>query len=223
MKRQITSLLLSTVFILASCGGAGTSTDSDSTLETTAASAVGAAFSSSGESSSLSASLTSGLLQKLVKSARASGADTCDNGGTSPNNVVTTLNGASGTYGSDVDNVTVDTDVDFCEDSLGNPVTGDALYATFVVSDAEISCDGESTVITMAGEGIWQNDETNGYYPHIFGAFTMTNGTDSMTFDCTIALDGNENIIPEATSCTEQTTGQSATMDSSAVCAIDAN
>lgn len=211
------------VMVFVACGSSsGTSTTNDSGALGNTGAAVGAIFASGGNSSlSTEVSLPVQLIDLFVKQALAQGSEnTCDNVSGGPTNVTSSAQGTSGTYGSSSDSQTVDADTDFCQDSSGNSNTNTnhELFASFSVSSASVTCD-DGVTMTMSGSGIWRNRPDLGYYPQIYGTFTITeNGTESEA-NCSIALDSDENVA--SASCTDSD-GTAVTIDSTVSCSIDA-
>lgn len=209
------------VLLVWSCSS-GSSSDTD--LGNTSA-MVAAAFSSSG-SASVNQAIPIQLLQTLVDRARAQSTDggdtnTCEESDSGPENVSTTLTGSAGTYGAAGDSVTItDADAEFCETTEGeiNANADDLLFATFSVSSATVTCD-DDTSATMTGAGIWRNRDDLGYYPQIYGAFTITMSDGSGDVDCSIAVDEN-GVVAEA-SCSD-TSGVAITLTDDITCTIDA-
>ncbi len=210
-------IAMAIVGLMGGCSSTATDTDT-SEISADAAAAVGAVFSSSGDGSVNQVALK-GLLEAFIRRARAS--ETCLYLDEGPSNVTISGQGDSGTYGATGDTVTLDTDTDFCEDSNGADVTGDTLFAAFTLTSADITCDGETTTVTMSGSGVFTEDD-DGFQPHIYGEFTMTMGDDSATVNCTIGLEeGSDGAVSEA-SCTDSSSGETVEMDSDASCTIDA-
>jgi len=221
-------LVLATVSLLASCGSSdsGSSDDTSDAALTNAGAVVGAVFSSSGEASISTpvAAFSKKFIQSIIHSAHADTADdeTCQHLD-GPSNVDVDGQGESGTYGAVGNTITLDADTDFCADSAGGDVTGDGtdgegLFASFVVSEAIVTCDDDSTA-TMSGEGVFRDDEALDQHPEIYGHFTITVGSESGEADCSIILDGDSNIT--SATCTNAA-GDAVTMDSGVVCNIDA-
>ncbi len=214
--KKITLVILAT--IAANCSSA---TDAD--LGNTGA-MVAAAFSSSG-STSLNQSIPLQLIKHLVAKARAQtqGGDTntCDDAEGGPENVTTTLTGTAGTYGSALDAVTItNTSTEFCKTTEGstNDNTDDLLFASFTVTSATVTCDDASEA-TLAGSGIWRNRDDLGYYPQIYGSFTITIGGTEGQADCSIAL-AADGVVASA-SCSD-TAGTAISLSDDITCTIDA-
>jgi hypothetical protein len=220
MEKQIFKMAGMGVLFIALVG-CGSSTTTSATTPTAAeasanaAAAVNAAFSSSSSSSLSPASqILDKVAQLFIKNVMAQDGSTCSTVGASPGNVTDSAQGASGTYGSAADPITVDADTDFCQTSAGiaNDNSGGLLFATFTLSEATVTCDDES--FTMTGEGLWRNRTDLGYYPQIYGSFTFTGNDAATTVNCTIALDGSENVL--SATCDDTDTSSATT------CSIDA-
>lgn len=230
MKKIFSILGLGSLLFIVSCGSSSSTSSSSSTTTNAAvantSSAVTAAFSSGSGSSSVNqqARLPMHILKALIAQARAQGSeDTCDSVSNGPTNVTSSAQGNSGTFGSASDSVTVDTDTSYCQDSSGNSNTNSSneLFASFTVSSASVTCD-DGNNMTMSGTGIWRNRPSLGFYPQIYGTFTVVDADgNSEEVDCSIALSEGEEIDSSST-CTDSS-DTAIEMDTSVSCSIDAN
>lgn len=207
-------VLVVLALLTVACSSSGSSTSSSTELASAGA-MVAAAFSSSASSS---------LNQIVIRRAGTEGGgdtNTCEVGDGGPSNVTTALTGTAGTYGSASDSVTItDTSSQFCASTDGtvNENPSDLLFATFTVSEATVTCSDGSTA-TMAGSGIWRNRDDLGFFPQIYGTFTITTSDGSGEADCSIAL--NEDSTVNTASCSDSS-GNSVSLNSDITCTIDA-
>lgn len=224
MKKNIISafIIFATQFLLAGCGSSATTTSTTADFSNAGA-MVAAAFSSATSSSMNQAALPMQLLNFIVANAQAQEGDTntCDESNNTPSNVTTTLTGEAGTYGSADDAITItNAETAFCENTEGtiNENPDDLLFASFTVSEATVSCDDDFEA-TMSGEGIWRNRDDLGFFPQIYGTFTITIEGSSGIANCSISLNADSTVADA--SCSD-TSGNAITLSEDISCTIDA-
>ena len=103
--------------------------------------------------------------------------------------VTNSLRGASGTYGSDLEPVSVDASSSFCQDAVGDsqPNPGNELYKAWSASGIVLTCSwGE--IYNFAGSGIFRH--TAEYEFDVHGAVALTGGPASGNYDCTFFATG---------------------------------
>lgn len=209
------SLLIIIFSALTHCGGSSSASSSE-TEATTAESvaALGVLFSGLGTSSeSVSVSPDSSSLYLTLDSSQ----EICNNLGSGPHKVIISGEGRSETYGSASNNVTLDADLDFCQDSNREDVSGPAqdgsyLYANFIMAgEIEGSC-GSGSVTLVSGNGavrnvdgpeteIYGRFDVNGQILNCFFSFDSTGTLDTTSSNCS---DDNDTTISisSSSSCT---------------------
>lgn len=215
------------LFVAALCLSCGTNLTSPSgnttivpTPVTNATTAIGAVFSSGGSASlNAKSSLSHILFQFVVREAMAqSGGNTCSSLNNGPLHVDSSAQGATGVYGSSVDFVALDAQLDFCQNPSGNvnDNSDNQLFATFTIPSATITCGAQ--VFLISGGGVWRNRPDLGIYPQVYGTFTMTvAGAEPVSADCYMGLNASDEIVEGG--CTNENS-EVIQQDNGAICSV---
>lgn len=222
-RNKTSTVALFTFFLIfAACGdnsvGTGISNPPTSTTTKSAAAAISSLFTQNDSEASVSASLVT--LRKLNQTqdgnpqgcpdddpactCQSGGANSEDNGG--PENVSTLLYGDAGTFGS-VNFLVTLAESEYCEledgtENSGNGPDDNGRFASFtLIGSVDVNCSGDNSTITMktSSSGVWRNTVADGsaeaHQPEVYGNFIFdVDGTD-VAVNCTIYMDGNEQII----------------------------
>ncbi len=213
-----TMRLFPKIIVLAAAVAASACSSSD----TSESSGVDLANTGAMVSAVFSATESAGLhLVAMKADTEAGDTNTCEGAGGGPSNVTTTLTGTAGTYGSASNPAVItDPEAQFCEDSEGNINTNseDLLFASFTLSSATITCNNGVTA-TMSGSGISRNRDDLGFFPQIYGTFTIVTTQGTGEARCSIFLN-EESAVAEA-SCTDSV-GNEVSLTNEIPCTIDA-
>jgi|GEM_PF-4029719 len=204
------------LFCIATAGcapGTGPSfaTPAPETQEELTAYLLAAAFAAPADEASGYATVLEQILDSAIPSAHADTSvdQSCEPGLSTNSWVNVALNGPSGTFGASGQEVSVDTDKDYCQDSQGNNQTGTDLFKYFTFTAVQASCNWGGTY-DMGGVGVYNRNGNSGVKA-VSGAFSF-DGVQSGTSDC--SLNGTNNgggALLFAGRCTGWSTGFTAT------------
>jgi hypothetical protein len=133
--------------------------------------------------------------------------------------LLTSQQGSSGTFGSSSNNVTLNQDEDYCQDSSGKLTIEegsftDEVFASFSIGENNFNClqneeEFSSFIVRASGVGQYIPPTNNGDQTLVlFGTFLFADPTDTefelaTSLDCRLVLDVNGEVISDESSCSD--------------------